>query len=439
MHSFYLTLIALVLVFLNGFFVAAEFAIVKLRQTQAEKLSGMHGLKGRILLKVRTHLDAYLSACQLGITLASLGLGWIGEPAFAELIEPLLLFFGIGSPAVIHGISFAVAFTIISFLHIVLGELAPKSVAIRMPEPVSLWTAIPLYGFYWVMYPFIWVLNASSNLILRSMGISLAAGEEAHSMEELKKVLAASHVHGELGSDSAKLLVHAMELDELTAGDLMRPESEMVKLDLNADMETNLGIIRKFRYSRYPVYEGEPGNIIGIIHIKDLFIGQEKAGSLSLKPHVKSTLNVDESISASRILHYFRKGSPHFALVVNEYGTVEGFVTLDHILEALIGKIQDEFRHRSEAWQKLQDGGFLGSGSLPIYSLERLLDINIEADDVNSVGGLVLHKLERIPEVGDAVKFDSFEIEVKEMDGTRIDKVTVRPLPASEAEAGTLH
>lgn len=436
MHSFYLTLIALVLVFLNGFFVAAEFAIVKLRQTQAEELSGIHGLKGRLLLKVRTHLDAYLSACQLGITLASLGLGWIGEPAFAELIKPLLLLLGIGSPEIIHGISFAVAFTVISYLHIVLGELAPKSVAIRMPESVSLWTAVPLFVFYWIMYPFIRVLNASSNLLLRSMGINLAAeGEQVHSLDELKKVLAASHVHGELGLESANLLAHAMELDELTAGDLMRPDSEMIRLDLNADMETNLDIIRKYRYSRYPVYEGEPDNIVGIIHIKDLIIGQEKAGSLSLKPHVKSALNVNESISASRILHYFRKGSPHFAMVVDEYGTVEGFVTLDHILEALIGKIQDEFRHRSEVWEQLPDGSFLGNSSLPIYSLERLLDTTIEARDVNSVGGLVLHKLERIPEVGDVVKFDSFEIEVREMDGIRMVKIAVRPLPASDTEA----
>jgi CBS domain containing-hemolysin-like protein len=436
MHNFYLTLIAFLLVLLNGFFVAAEFAIVKLRQTQAEELSRIHGFKGRILLKVRTQLDAYLSACQLGITLASLGLGWIGEPAFARLIEPLLLYFGIGSPEIIHGISFAIAFTIISYLHIVLGELAPKSAAIRMPEPVSLWTAVPLFTFYWIMYPFIRVLNASANMILRRMGVSLVSeGGEAHSVEELKKVLAASHVHGELGADSVSLLVHAMELDELTAGDLMRPDNEMIKLDLNADMETNLDIIRKYRYSRYPVYDGEPDNIVGIIHIKDLILEEEKiGGARNLRPHVKSALIVDESISATRILHYFRKGSPHFAMVVNEYGTVEGFVTLDHILEALLGQIQDEFRHGSEAWERLPDGGFLGKGSLPIYSLERLLDTDIAAQDANTVAGLVLHKLESIPKVGDTIKFDSFEIEVKEMDATRISKVAVHPIPAAETE-----
>lgn len=434
MHNFSLTLIALALVLLNGFFVAAEFAIVKLRQTQAEELSGIHGWKGRILLKVRSNLDAYLSACQLGITLASLGLGWIGEPAFARLIEPLLLYFGTGSPEAVQGISFAAAFTVISFLHIVLGELAPKSVAIRMPESISLWTAAPLYVFYWIMYPFIWVLNASTNLFLRSMGVAMAAaGEDVHSVEELKKVFAASHVHGELGSDSARLLAHAMELDELTAGDLMRPDSEMVRLDLGADIETNLALIRKYRYSRYPVYEGEPDNIIGVIHIKDLITTRGKPGdTLVLKPHVKSALLVDQSMPASRILHYFREGWPHFAMIINEYGTVEGFVTLDHILEALIGKIQDEFRHRSPSWEKLPDGRFLGSGSLPIYSLERLLDIDIDAEDVNSVGGLVQHKLEKIPKVGDTVKFDAFEIEVKEMDGTRIERIAVQPALATE-------
>jgi CBS domain containing-hemolysin-like protein len=432
MHNIYLALIALALVVLNGFFVAAEFAIVKLRQTQAEELSSIHGWKGRILLKVRSSLDAYLSACQLGITLASLGLGWIGEPAFAQLIEPILRFLGIESPEAIQGVSFAAAFTAISFLHIVLGELAPKSVAIRMAESISLWTAPPLYVFYWIMYPFIWVLNASTNLFLRSMGVAMAGeGEAVHSVEELKKVFAASHVHGELGSDSARLLAHAMELDELTAGDLMRPDSEMVRLDLGADIEANLALIRKYRYSRYPVYEGEPGNIVGVIHIKDLIIAVEKPGAaLALKPYVKSALLVDQSMTASRILQHFREGWPHFAMIINEYGTVEGFVTLDHILEALIGKIQDEFRHRSPTWEKLPGGHFVGSGSLPIYSLERLLNIDINAEDVNSVGGLVLYKLEKIPEVGDTVKFDTFEIEVKEMDGTRINKIGVRPVQA---------
>ena len=200
LDNLFLTAIGLLLVLLNGFFVAAEFAIVKLRRTQAEELAKTHGLRGRVLRTVRTHLDAYLSACQLGITLASLGLGWIGEPAFARLIEPALAYAGITDPKVVHSIAFAFAFALISFLHIVVGELAPKSLAIRRAETVSLNTALPLYVFYWVMYPFIHLLNGAANFLLRGLGIELASeGDEAHSVDELRTVLRARHRHGELG------------------------------------------------------------------------------------------------------------------------------------------------------------------------------------------------------------------------------------------------
>jgi CBS domain containing-hemolysin-like protein len=440
MQNLWFTLLAFAFVLMNAFFVAAEFAIVKLRYTKAEELAGTRGMRGRILYKVHTHLDEYLSACQLGITLASLGLGWIGEPAFARLITPLLTAVGVTVPEVVHGIAFIVAFATISYLHIVVGELAPKSVAIRQPEPVSLWTAVPLFSFYWLMYPFIWLLNGSANLLLRSMGVSLAKGEEeAHSVAELKKVLRASHRHGELGRDSAMLLKRAFELDELTAGDLMRPDEDMVTLNIGDDLPKILATIRRNRYSRYPVYEGEPDNLIGILHVKDLITELEKpAGGADLRALVKPALIISTSMSAVGILNEFQQGFPHFAIVVDEYGTVQGFVTLDHVVEVLVGTIQDEFSHRRPDWIPQPDGSWLGHGSLSIYSLERLLNVDISPfPDVNSVGGLVMDKLERIPRVGDKATFDGFELEVREMDGAKIVTVAVLPLVWQEYDDQT--
>ena len=440
MENLGFTLLAFGFVLMNAFFVAAEFAIVKLRYTKAEELAETRGTPGRILYKVHSHLDEYLSACQLGITLASLGLGWIGEPAFARLIEPLLGFAGITDPELVHGIAFVAAFATISFLHIVIGELAPKSVAIRQPEPVSLWTAVPLFSFYWLMFPFIWLLNSAANLLLRAMGVSLIRGEEeAHSVAELKKVLRASHRHGELGRDSAILLKRAFELDELTAGDVMRPDEEMVTLNADDPLPEILATIRSHRYSRYPVYEGERDNVLGILHVKDLVLELDRsAGNAELRALLKPALIIASGTSAVGILKEFQRGYPHFAIVVDEYGTILGFVTLDHVVEVLVGTIEDEFSHRRPDWIRQPDGSYLGHGSLSIYSLERLLNVEISPfPDVNSVGGLVMDQLERIPERGDKAAFEDFELEVREMEGPRIVTVAVHPKAWPEYEDQT--
>lgn len=440
MQSLYLILLAFVFVLMNAFFVAAEFAIVKLRYTRAEELARTEGLRGRILYKVHSHLDEYLSACQLGITLASLGLGWVGEPAFARLIEPLLSTLNITSPAVVHSVAFVIAFGTISYLHIVVGELAPKSVAIRKPEPVSLLTAIPLFSFYWLMYPFIYVLNGSANLVLRLGGLDLRdRAEQAHSVEELKKVMYASHAHGELGRASVTLLSRAFELNELTAGDLMRPDDEMVLLNIQAGLPGILATIRENRYSRYPVYEGDRDNILGILHVKDLIAVLEGLEpDPDIRGLIKPALIISTNLSAMRVLQRFQEGYPHFAIVGDEYGTVEGFVTMDHVVEVLTGNIQDEFGHRKLDWMPKSDGSFIGPGSLSIYSLERLLSVEVSTfPEVNSVGGLVMDKLERIPEVGDKATFEGFEIEVQEMDGAKIVSVAARPVAWQEYDDRT--
>jgi len=231
MHNVLLVLLALFLVALNGFFVAAEFGIVTLRRTRIRAIAKTQGLRGRILAKVHGQLDAYLSACQLGITLASLGLGWVGEPAFAGLLEPLFGAIGVTSQELIHGVSFVVAFSVISFLHIVVGELAPKSMAIRNPEAVGLWSAIPLYGFYWTMYPAIYLLNASANWVLRLAGLSGKGGHDAHySSEELKLILRTSQPGEKFTRDERNILAQSLDFEQMTVSDLMRPINEVIAL-----------------------------------------------------------------------------------------------------------------------------------------------------------------------------------------------------------------
>lgn len=427
---------AIVLVLVNGFFVAAEFAIVKLRMTQAQELAARYGAIGRITYSVRRNLDAYLSACQLGITLASLGLGWIGEPAFADLLEPLLTGIGINSPETVHSIAFAAAFTLIAFLHIVLGELAPKSVAIRKTETLSLWTATPLWLFYWLMYPFIWILNGSANLIVRLMGYNIAdTDDDAHTASEIKRLLRASHHHGQLDQVETDILSRTLEFSELAVGDLMRPATEMVVLDINDSIEDNLAVTARHRFSRYPVCDGDKDNMLGLAHVKDLFSTLRDHGKIeNLKPLLRDVTIVHRDTPAFDLFNMFRKGHPHFAIADDDFGTVIGFLTLDHLLDALVGHIQDEFRRTRDDWVTAEDGSLLGSGAMPLYSLERRLGIDIDIEEIDSVGGLVMWQLERVPQRGDRVEFDDFSILVREMRGPRIARVQVFPRGGEEEQ-----
>ena len=273
--DFGLVLFALFLVLLNGFFVAAEFAMVKLRATRVESIADQHGWRGGILRTVHNQLDAYLSACQLGITLASLGLGWVGEPAFAHLLGPLLSAVGVESEKLLHGISFFAAFFVISYLHIVVGELAPKSWAIRKPELLSLWTAVPLYLFYWLMYPAIWLLNASANTILRIAGQGEPGPHHEHhySRDELKLILHSSRARDPSDQDM-RVLASAVEMGELEVVDWANSREDLIYLEHDAPLSDILGVIRRHKYSRYPVYDDRKGEIIGILHIKDLLLAQ---------------------------------------------------------------------------------------------------------------------------------------------------------------------
>jgi CBS domain containing-hemolysin-like protein len=419
---------ALLLVLLNGFFVAAEFALVKLRHTQAATLADSHGWRGRILVNVHGRLDAYLSACQLGITLASLALGWIGEPAFADLLHPLFARLGVG-PETTSLVALVIAFTLISYLHIVLGELAPKTLAIRRPEQMSLWTAAPLYAFYWLMYPAIWLLNASANRMLRAFGLGAGAdGDEHHySREELKLIIHAKRASR--AGEEYSMMKHALDLPDLVVGDVLRTRDQLAFLREGMSRADVLEEFHRTRYSRYPWFDAGGDQVRGILHMKDLLHAMAEQGVVDdivalLRPPILLPLHTP----VLSVLKRFRAGDTHLALGVEDSGRVAGFFTLEDILEVLVGDIEDEHVRDTSVVRSAPGGEFTISGGMPIYKLERLLERDIDAPaDVNSVGGLIIHRLERLPNEGETLSFDGFDLTVRTMQGARANAIVVRP------------
>ena len=435
--NLFLIVVALLLVLLNGFFVAAEFGLVKLRQTRVKAIAKAHGWRGRILAKVHQDLDAYLSACQLGITLASLGLGWIGEPAFADLLAPLMLAVGFDDERMIHGVAFFVAFFVISYLHIVVGELAPKSIAIRVSERVGLWTAPPLYAFYWLMYPAIWALNHSANWVLRRLRLDLPHGHEnQYSAQELKVILRTSRAEKGFTSDEWRVLAQAIDFRDLEVADLMRPFQEAVTLAEDDVLEDSLEKIARYRFSRYPYLDAK-GNIKGVVHLKDVFIALQKSPVLaSLEALVRPVEVVSPRLPATELFRRFRQGAPHFAVVAFENSHPLGYITLDNLLGALVGEIRDEFRQSQNEWSKLDDGSLIGKGSLPLFTLERALGIDIDECGVDTIGGLIMQQLGDLPEEGQRIEFPQFDAVVKRMAGPRILLVRIQPHAEEGPAAG---
>ncbi|MGH8353513.1 MAG: hemolysin family protein [Pseudomonas sp.] len=423
--DFGLVLFALLLVLLNGFFVAAEFAMVKLRATRVEAIADKSGWRGHILRTVHNQLDAYLSACQLGITLASLGLGWVGEPAFAHLLGPLLEQLGVDTPQLVHGIAFFSAFFIISYLHIVVGELAPKSWAIRQPELLSLWTAAPLYLFYWTMYPAIWLLNASANMILRIAGQGEPGPHHEHhySRDELKLILHSSRAQ-DPSDQGMRVLASAVELGELEVVDWANSREDLVYLERNAPLDQVFSVFRRHKYSRYPVYDEAAGEFIGILHIKDLLLHlsllEMLPSALKLAELAHPLERVSKHMPLSRLLEQFRQGGSHFALVEEADGKVIGYLTMEDVLEVLVGDIQDEHHKAERGILAYQPGKLLVRGDTPLFKVERLLGLNLDHIEAETLAGLIYETLKRLPEEEEVLESDGLRIIVKKMKGPKI-------------------
>jgi CBS domain containing-hemolysin-like protein len=413
---------ALLLVLANGFFVAAEFSIVKVRGTQLQPLAA-RSARARLALHITHHLDSYLAACQVGITLSSLALGWLGEPAIAGLIElPLAAVIGSFAPAVAHGIAIALAFALISALHIVLGELAPKSVAIQRALPTALWAAYPLHWFYRAMYPFIAALNTIGNAVVLRFGLQPATeAERAHSPDELGLILDAASTAGTLESVERDMARRAMTFGDRTVSSVMVPRTEMISVSERATVPEMLALSAAHPFTRLPVHRAGSEEILGVLHIRDL--AHAKSSEVTAGELSRPVVIVPENADLLDALALFRRERTPVAVVIDEYGGTAGIVTLGSIAEMLLGQVGDEFEPGRVLFEPRPDGSLLIDGLTPLDDVRERLKIDLAEVPADTISGLIVDRLGRVAAVGDAVDEEGVRFEVIAVDGHRIDKV----------------
>jgi len=412
------------LVLANGFFVAAEFAMVKVRSARIESLAREGGLRARSAAHVLAHVDAYLSACQLGITLASLGLGWFGEPYLSRWILPVLRAAGATGEASSHMIAGGIAFFVITFLHIVAGEMAPKSLAIRKAEPTALWAAIPLRVFNAVFYPFIWMLNSSANLLLRAAGIKPADEDEAEAgADELRMIVARSH----LSRRARVFMENILDFPSKVARQIMQPRTAMVMLRAEASVEHNLRVAEDNGHSRYPVCTGRNEDVVGLVLIKDLHQAKAK-GEADMRKVMRRPLYLPETCPVDRLLLEFQRRRQHMAILLDEYGATVGLATLEDVLEEIVGEIQDELDAEQPQVRSVGPGEFLVEGLCPLPDFAEAAGVNMDefTESADTVAGAVLSLIGTEPRVGQTAEWNGWEFRVEAVAGRRIAQVKVR-------------
>ena len=428
MITFINILIVLLLVFMNAFFVATEFAMVKVRKSRIETLVHEGSQNVKYTLKVVKNLNSYLSACQLGITLASLGLGWVGEPAVADMLAPLFRLFNLQEGA-IHSISFIVGFSIITGFHIVFGELVPKSLAIISTEKIAMYTALPLIMFYNITYPIMWAFNHSTSLILKILGVSLIEDHEiAHTDEEIKILVEESYNHGLIDKTELTFIDNIFDFSEKTVKEIMVPRTDMDCIYVEDSFEDVITFTIDQQHTRYPVCKDNKDNVIGFIHIKDLYKQKVQGNSQSIKDIFREIKFVPESLSISELLKVFKVEKMQMAIIIDEYGGTFGLVTVQDILEEIVGEIQDEFDEEGNEIIKTEDGIYHVDGKVIIEDIIELLGIEIEAENIDTIGGWIYSQLKSYPQVNDKIIYSNFEFIVLKCDSKRISKVLIQKL-----------
>lgn len=427
--------VAVLLVILNGLFVAAEFSLVKARRTKLELLAEEGSRKARMALFGAYHLDAYLSVCQLGITLSSLGLGWLGEPAVAALLRPALEFLGMANPTLLSSISVAVGFIIITFLHVVFGELVPKSISIQKAEDTVLFLALPMRFFYFVCYPLVVVMNGISNAILHLAGFSAASeSEQTHSPEELHMLIKDSSREGQLEESEGRMLGNIFSFYKKMAKDVMVHRMDVSALDADEGLKGAAKLARGSGHTRFPVYEDNRDNIIGFIHAKDLLLMQPGG---DLRDILREPLYVYETVHLDRLLELMRTNRQQFCVVVDEYGLWQGVITMEDVVEAIVGDIQDEFDNEEPDFTPQDNGAYLVNADLSLDELSAHMAISCHARDTNMYKILAAHvidELGRIPVMGDSITLCNMRVTVAAMDRNRVRKVLLEPLDQGLAE-----
>lgn len=432
-------LAALFLVCLNGLFVAAEFSFVKIRATQVDKLVEEGRTSSGLVKAATDRLDAYLAVCQLGITISSLGLGWLGEPAVASVIEPLFKLLSIPENF-LHPAALVIGFGVITFLHVVFGELAPKTIAIQSTERTSLFIAPFMRFWYYLLLPGTTVFNGTANAFTRMLGFPPASeGGDTHSEGEIRTLIHQSTGQGMVEQDEEGMISAVFELNDKIAREIMVPRPDTVSIPSDLSLRKLVSVAAAGNYTRYPIYEDDsPDRITGMVHVKDVLRAVESGGGLDVNVTARDlkrdVLIVPENRHIDEILEDFQDKEIQMAIVIDEWGSFEGLFTIEDILEEIVGEIRDEFDEEEPAVRKLPDGSFSIDGRIPIGVVNEALGSEFESEDFETIGGLVLGNLGRAPEEGDEVRLDGYLLRVDEIDGPRVAQVVVRESPEGNPE-----
>ncbi|CAM5335700.1 hypothetical protein SAFG77S_00395 [Streptomyces afghaniensis] len=415
-----------ILIAFTAFFVATEFAIVKVRSSRIDQLVA-EGKKGALAAKkVTTHLDEYLSACQLGITVTALGLGWIGESTFAEILEPLFVHLSIGT-ALSHLIAFVISFLLVTFLHVVVGELAPKTVAIQKAELITLAFATPIIWFYRLLYPFIWLLNGSARLLTSIFGLKPASEHElAHSEEELRILMSESYKSGEINKNELAYVNNIFEFDERIAKEIMVPRTEMVTISVDNTFDEIMAILEEENYTRYPLVNGDKDNVIGLINIREFLTATiQNREEIQLEEYMKPIIRVIETVPIRELLIKMQKERTHMAILLDEYGGTSGIVTAEDILEEIVGDIRDEFdEDEISDIRKIKDNHYILNGKVLISEVNDLLGTHLSEDEVDTIGGWFLtNNFEAVE--GDILEEEGYIFKIKNIEEHHIHFIEV--------------
>ncbi len=441
MENTTLSLLAIIaLLAANGFFVAAEFALVKARGTRLESLANEGSSAAKLTVRMQQNIESYLAACQLGITMASLGLGWVGEPAVAALLEPLFLSMGLPE-TLLHTTAFVVGFLIFSSLHIVVGEQVPKTFAIRQSESVSLWVAYPLQITYLTVYPLNWLLNAATGSILSLFNVAEASHADIYSHDELKGLVATSVEHGELGADKAEMLRNMFEFDQRQVSRVMIPHTALKLLDINGNTDENFATIRDSGHSRFPLVDGEDNEkILGIVLAKDLYaamLNDDKQPWLNLSRYCREPFIVPESQKVSKLFDAMRAKRAHMAIVADEYGDLVGIITLEDLLEEIVGDIEDETDEASTAYgiTPLEENRWEADGLASLSDAERNIGLVVpDGLDANTLSGLCMASKGEMPKPGDEVIEYGYRFTIQSVENHRVGSLLIEKLSDADEE-----
>ncbi|REK76641.1 hemolysin family protein [Paenibacillus paeoniae] len=419
-----LILFALLLLF-TAFFVATEFAIIRMRTSRVQQMVDEGIKNAKAIQQVTSHLDGYLSACQLGITITALGLGWLGEPTIEKLVHPLFEWAGIqGQLASV--LSFVIAFMLVTYLHVVLGELAPKTVAIIRSEKVSQFTAPAIILFYKAMYPFIWLLNGSANKLVRLLGFQPASEHDAHSEEEIRMILSDSYESGKINKNEYGYVNRIFDFDERLAREIMVPRTDMVCLYIENSKDENIDIIKKEQYTRFPVAKGDKDNIIGILNTKNLFLHDFKDSEASvLKKLLQPPLSVPDAIPINQLLRMMQLERVHLAILLDEYGGTSGLITIEDMIEEIVGEIRDEFDEDEEQEiVRLEQEHYLVDGKALLSEVNEAAGLQLPSNEADTIGGWLYMQQPDLPE-GGRWSYGNAIFVIKERDEHRIRKIEI--------------